>query len=261
MTEEIDHRPKRARSPNYPGIALDEAIERARVLYHKEGKHAAPVAAAYRDLGYSPGSGQGGVVLAALKKFGLVDDTGSGNARAVRLTEIALRIILDERPESPERLSAIQAAALTPPIHAELWQQYGPSLPSDETLLFRLQTEKGFTKGGAIEFLREFKDTIEFARLTEAESLGADGDQALAENREEMGPFKEPAAERRRPRGHDGSATVISFQISDRLVEISTAGGPLTKDEIGILKEYLSIQERIAPTARSTGDPEPTDDP
>lgn len=261
MTEEIDYRPKRARSPNYPGIALGEAIERARVLYHKEGKHAAPVAAAYRDLGYSPGSGQGGVVLAALKKFGLIDDTGSGNARTVRLTELALKIILDERPESSERLAAIQSAALTPPIHAELWQQYSPSLPSDETLLFRLQTEKGFTRSGAIEFLREFKDTIEFARLGLGEPLDDERDLEPGDRREEFQPLKETGTERRRQGGHDISTTVLSFQVSDRLVEVSTPGGPLTRDEISILKEYLGIQERIAPTTRSTGELEAADDP
>jgi hypothetical protein len=50
--------------------------------------------------------------------------------------------------------------------------------------------------------------------------------------------------------------TVLSFQISDRLVEVTVSGGPLTKDEIGILREYLGIQERIAPGVSQEPSPE-----
>jgi len=45
--------------------------------------------------------------------------------------------------------------------------------------------------------------------------------------------------------------TVLSFQISNRLVRLAYPGGPLTKGEIGILKGYLDIQVAIAPD----GDP------
>jgi len=45
--------------------------------------------------------------------------------------------------------------------------------------------------------------------------------------------------------------TVLSFQISDRLVEVAVSGGPLTKSEIGTLKAYLGIQETIAPEERT----------
>jgi len=50
--------------------------------------------------------------------------------------------------------------------------------------------------------------------------------------------------------------TVLNFQVSDRQVEIAVPGGPLTKAEIGLIKDYLAIQERIA---RSEREPDSAD--
>ena len=44
--------------------------------------------------------------------------------------------------------------------------------------------------------------------------------------------------------------TVLNFQVSDRQVELAVPGGPLTKSEIAMIKDYLAIQERIAPAER-----------
>src|SRR2546425_830513 len=113
MNEE-SHRPKRQRSPSYPGIGLETAIERARELYKQEGRNAAPNDAILGHWGYKPRTGPGLVTIAALKRFGLLDSEGSGKSR---LSNLALRIILDEREDSPDRDAAIKQAALTPSIH------------------------------------------------------------------------------------------------------------------------------------------------
>src|SRR5438552_17689881 len=98
------HKPKRQRSPSYPGIGLEVALERARSLYREEGRNAAPNEAILHHWGYGPKSGPGLVTLAALKRFGLLTGEGSGKSR---LSNFALRIILDEREDSPERAEAI----------------------------------------------------------------------------------------------------------------------------------------------------------
>src|SRR2546426_2793118 len=107
----------RDRSPSYPGIDLEDALRRGQVLYRAEKQHSTPVSAALAHWGFAPTSSQGQVVLAALKKFGLLEDDGRGPKREVRLTKDAVGIILDERENSTERQQAIQRAALTPPIH------------------------------------------------------------------------------------------------------------------------------------------------
>jgi len=110
--------------------------------------------------GYTnPGGGTAGVTLAALKKFGLLTEEKVAEKRVVRLSELALEIIL-----SPERERAVRQAALLPPLHREMWDKYGNNLPSDQNLRWQL-IQKGFTEAGANDFLKEYRDTIAFARL------------------------------------------------------------------------------------------------
>jgi hypothetical protein len=166
MAVERPERKKKARSPSYPGIGLEAAIERARTLYAVEKRNAVPVETAMTDWGYSPKASSGLVVLAALKKFGLLIDEGSGTARKARLSDLALDIVLDEREDSPDRQRLIQDAALRPTIHSELWQKYGGNLPSDSALRYELRKERNFTDTAVAEFIPQFRATLAFAGLT-----------------------------------------------------------------------------------------------
>ena len=91
------------RSPNYPGINLEAALEKARILREREGKHYAPIETVLKHWGYVPKSSGGLVALSALKKFGLIDDQGKGEKRQVKLSDLELKILLDDREESKER--------------------------------------------------------------------------------------------------------------------------------------------------------------
>ena len=130
-----------------------------------------PVETILSHWGHKPGSSIGFISVAALKKFGLLVDEGRGGNRQARLTDDAMAIILDERPDSTERDSLYRDLALRPQIHRDLWEQYGSQLPSDETLRFRLRHEKGFTERGVAEFIDEYKRTLAFAGLTESATL------------------------------------------------------------------------------------------
>jgi hypothetical protein len=163
---------REGRSPAYPSIGLHNAIEKAKILYEREKRHAAPAVNVVKHWGYSPKSSAGLLTLSALKKFELIEDEGAGESRKVRLTDLALRIILD--PDVKSKHEAIQKAALNPAIHAEIWEKYGGNLPSTETLKYYLHMERGFTGFGADEFIREFVDTISFAKLGESGTLSGE---------------------------------------------------------------------------------------
>src|SRR4051794_11328656 len=87
-------RQKKNRSPSYPNIPLDIALERARVMYREEGRRAVPVPALVVHWGYSPKSSGGLLTVAAMKKFGLLEDQGSAELRKASLTPLAMRILL-----------------------------------------------------------------------------------------------------------------------------------------------------------------------
>jgi hypothetical protein len=162
---EPTHKPRKTRSPAYPGIPLDVAIARARVVYEHERRHAAPIAAILGHWGYGSKSSGGFSTLAALKQYGLLEDEGSGARRKAHLTDLAFAILLDEREDSADRRESIRRAALYPGIHQELWDSFGPDLPSEASLRTHLLMDRDFTESGVKDFLPVFRRTIEFAGL------------------------------------------------------------------------------------------------
>lgn len=165
------------RSPSYPGIPLDEAIKRAKTIFENDGRASAPVTVILGHWGYKDGSGPGTIALAALKKFGLLTDEGTGSKRKAKLTDLALRIILDTRENSPDRAALIREAALRPPIHSRLWSEFEGQMPSDDTLRSKLVLDLKFTQRGAEEFIQQFKSTIDFARLKDAAIIPPSGEE------------------------------------------------------------------------------------
>lgn len=165
---------KKGRSPAYPGITLEEAINKAEVIRKEEGKNEAYVDTILAHWGYKPKSGAGLVALSALIKFGLMNDKGSGENRKAQLTDLALKILFDERPESEERLALIREAALTPTIHKELWEKYQGNLPSDMNLRYLLRSEKGFLDQAVDAFLKDFRKTLAFSKLEESANISQD---------------------------------------------------------------------------------------
>lgn len=193
------HTVRKQRSPSYPGIGLESALDRARVLYREIGRTPAHVESALKALGYGPKSGGGRVVLAALKKFELLSDEGSRDRRQVQLTPLALRIILDDRDDAPERTQAIQTAALAPTIHRELWDRYAGSLPGNDTLSTYLRVDRAFTDSAVKEFVPQFRATIAFAGLVSGATVSPPDEDKTAQSggagiRKPEEPMTPPAA-------------------------------------------------------------------
>jgi len=170
------------RSPAYPGIDLEEAINRARQLHSNEHEHAAPLLSIVNHWGYSSNNGPARVTAAALKYFGLMDYQGTGEDRKGKLTSLALDILLDDRPQSNDRENAIKICALKPAIHSEIWSKYNGNLPSDQSLRYMLRREKGFTERGANEFLSQFRSTLEYAKLTSSDDMPSEQEDESIEH-------------------------------------------------------------------------------
>ena len=173
---------KAARSPSYPDLDLREAIEKAQVVWDRESRNLAPVTTIQEHWGYRANTGPALRAVAALKKFGLLEDQGRGDTRQARLTDLAESIILDKREPSTERDAAIRNAALTPPIHADLWEKYQGNLPSDATLQFVLTKNLRFSPRGAEALIKEFSATIAFAKLERADIIASNEDEQAGGN-------------------------------------------------------------------------------
>src|SRR4051794_10580533 len=102
----------KTRSPNFPYIPLEQALERIRTVWDREGRQSAAPETLAGHWGYSEKSSGGRQTVGALRHSGLLEGRGAD----LRVTELAQSIILGE-PGSKQWLQDVQEAALSPAIH------------------------------------------------------------------------------------------------------------------------------------------------
>ena len=151
------------RSPSFPFIDLEAAIERAQQFYEAEHRNAAPSDVAVSHWGYTPKSSGGKQTLGALRAYGLLTGTGR-----VSLTSRALKIVV---LGAPDRDKAIQEAALAPEEFNKLWTKHGQELPSDQSLRHELLINRGFNDNAVDRFINNYKTTVAFARLGDSDTM------------------------------------------------------------------------------------------
>lgn len=161
---------RRTRSPGYPSTDLRDAVEKAEALWEKVGKHEAGRDVVAEVWKFSSTSSAVPQYLAALKRYGLLEDVGEGKRRLVRLTPLAVKIIA-HGPNSPERNAAIKTAALKPGIFVDLMNRYGDNLSvADSLIKSYLIADLDFNKDAASGLIKSFRVTVTFAGLTSLDS-------------------------------------------------------------------------------------------
>jgi hypothetical protein len=176
-----ENKKAKERSPSFPFISLEYAIERAKQFYAEEKRGSAFMTIAAGHWGYSAASSGLQQTVAALKSYGLLQDEGNSAQRKLRLTETALRIILDERPESSEREQFIRQAALTPSMAMEVLKEWPDELPSSATLNHWLILEKKFSQETAMKVAKILKQNQAFAKVYAIKD-GPSGDKIESDN-------------------------------------------------------------------------------
>jgi hypothetical protein len=212
------------RSPSYPFIDLETALQRARVLYDRERHNAVPSDVAVGHWDYRPSSSDAGRTLAALRAFGLLQGD-----QEVRLTDRALRILRDDRETSPERDELLRQSALLPALHGKLWGRYRESLPSDQTLRLVLLNDWGFNENSVDEFIAQLRRTLEYAgvrRGTVREERESAPEPAPSE-----APFLEP----------DGEVDPVHFPLLDGNAVQFRVRRKISAGEAGDLRQLFEI--------------------
>jgi hypothetical protein len=152
----------RRKSPLYPSLDLQAAIEKANAIYEERQLSTMPTDSATKALGYGPKSSGGIRALAALLSFGLLDAEGRGQARLLKLSKLAELILTNS--DAARRQRAIRDAALNPEIHKRVWKEFKGKLPTDEKLQRFLVNQK-FNPDATAGLIEEMIATFEFARL------------------------------------------------------------------------------------------------
>jgi len=230
------------RSPAYPFISLRKALDRAREFYARQKQHPAPTSAAVGTWNFREKSSGGLQTISALKQFGLMMENESGSTRYVKLTDDALKILQDERLQSPDRDAAIKRLALLPKVYAEMWENWGVGLPDDATVKFFLVNEKKYNEAAFTDLFNAYKDTLEFAKFAESDK-NDDGEDETGK-RNDLDPPAPPLPPAPKGKLMEGERIVFTHEVEPEHDVRIVARGAVDKDLIEAVEAFLTLQRK-----------------
>lgn len=177
------------RSPSFPYIGLSKALERVEQLYGYAKRFDSRIADAAKPAwGMGHKSSSTLQTVAALLAYGLIEDSGSGDNRKIKISDLAYRALVDQRAGAKE--AALAEAAAKPKLIGEYLSTWGRERPPEANCLSELTLDRGFTPDGAKAFLRVYDDTAKFAIFPDSDK-NSDTD---SENGGEIEPPGHPPA-------------------------------------------------------------------
>lgn len=242
------------RSPAYPFIPLKKAVERAKVMLEKEGRHAARFSVVVGHWGFSAKSSGAMQTVAALGHYGLIKfGEGLAENRLLQLSERAIKILLDKRGN--EERNALQEAALQPKLFSDLWKKWGNQLPSDGNIESYLVVDLKFNQTAIPLVLKSYKETLSYAGLMDSDTVSlADEDKSEtpAEENQVMDPGStdnhlKPEGEK--PKNPPGTKPLMAGEeehlraklAGGRTVRVLFQGPSPTQSEIDKLIQHLEL--------------------
>lgn len=172
VTKDNKFRIIQGRSPAYPFVDLEKAVERAGQIRDAGAvRQSMPPETFYNIWKIGAQSSGARQTMAALNHFGLVDYIGRGKIRKVKLSDLGLKIVLDKTLQSPERKAALHDAALNPTIHRELYDKYGSILPHKAVLVTYLTRDCGYNESAAEALIDQYKATLAYSGLDKPENM------------------------------------------------------------------------------------------
>jgi len=151
---------QRDRSPAYPIIPLNQALERL-AQFEAHFKRSAARPEKVGDAWNMKAKTHADRVAAALRYFGLLEYQGSGAARSVVVSDLGRNYLRAQQDEIKRQI--IVDAARRPKQIAISWNLWGQDRPADAACLDDLVLKRGFSEAGARDFLKVYDSTIAFA--------------------------------------------------------------------------------------------------
>lgn len=168
---------KRDRSPPFPYLGLAAAMDLTRKLQQVAKSSEVRLAQVAPHWNTTATSGALARYAGAVQGYGLVESSGSGPSRKIKITEAGRRILEDIRPGVAEQLRA--EAALKPKLFAELFRVWGHTRPHDDIARSALQFDYSFTPVAAKRFLTVYDEAIGYLPAG-LEALPAESDMVVA---------------------------------------------------------------------------------
>ena len=233
---------KRIRSPSYPALDLETAVDKVREAQSAYSTVAVDREALAKSIGYSSLSGAALQALAALTSYGLLEGRGKGEAG---VTELAMQVLFAESKE--EYAQAARRAALSPPVFAQITEKFENHLPHKDGVVSFL-CRSGFTEKAAKIAARAYVNSMNYvASLGDSErnDRGAVAGQtaslsvteesvSMASQGNAVGEFRDLV------RGHTSDGSTF------RLLVNSDFGEEQWEDAMAMLQVQFDIAKRKA---------------
>jgi len=168
MTEDAKSTGQKERSPAYPLIPLEAALERL-TAFEAYFKRSAARLGKVGDAWGIKAKAYADRTLAALRYFGLIEYQGAGKERRVVISDEGRKYLRSQQEETKREV--LRAAALRPKQIAKFWDEWGKDRPGDAVCLDDLMFKHGFSEAGAKNFLKVYDDTIGFAKLSDSDKI------------------------------------------------------------------------------------------
>lgn len=254
--EEVQN--KRPRSPSFPYLDIDTAIEYTRKLYAAAKSAQVRIVDVADAWGMAPKSGSLARYISALSQYGLIDTTGANDSRRIKVSNDGRRILDDLRPGVREQLRS--EAALKPRIIRGLFfgesdmPNWGRERPSDGIAESALKHDLDFGTDAAKRLLSVYDVAVE-AILEDVDIINEADDSAEEKAASEFGDpttefeVEKPNVRQREPKVETSSVEAelnkIHFRSEDgKTIYISATldleGLELLEKKIGALKLLLS---------------------
>ena len=252
----------RQRSPSYPAISIDQAIEFAGKIHKSCRANVIDRETAAREMGYSGLTGRSMKVLADLIQFNLLEKEGKGN---VKVSQLAVDIL--HGIDAADRHQAKLEAALAPQLFKDIHERFPDGVPSENAIRSYLiqQDFQDAAIGPAITAFMETYRAVEDMR--ESKSHGAlvvydenGGEQDEQKQRDKNTPPPPPppppppaGTSTGGYRVMEGERIVFSEEIGkDNYLKI-VANGDMNVDLLDALSDFIERQKkRIERAAQET---------
>ncbi len=152
---------ERQRSPSYPSLSLEQAIDMAAKLHKSVRTNVVSRETAAKDMGYTGLTGRSLTVLAALAQYGLVERAGKGD---IKVTRRAVEIL--HPVEETHRIEAIRDAATAPTLFRDITERFPDGMPSGNALRSYL-VQRDFNDVAIGQAIDAFLDTNAYVAKTE----------------------------------------------------------------------------------------------
>lgn len=195
-TEEETPNVKRERSPSFPYLDLDTSVEHLRMLYAVAKMNEVRLKDVSDAWNMTPLSGSFARYLSALKQYHLIETSGSGMQRRVKISNEGRRILEDDRPGARETF--LSKAALNPKLIRGLFfgeegmPEWGTDRPADSIATSALKFDLSFGEDAAKRFLAVYDETIK--HIEGANEAATESDEPAAD-KVEVDEFVTPPPE------------------------------------------------------------------